>query len=48
MIRWNTFPQTTGLSEKRTLHEGKVEELVVFLDKRLDFLGQAWEELRDE
>ncbi len=48
MLRWNTFPQTEGLAAKRTMHEGKVAELVTFLDKRLDFLGQAWEELRDE
>ena len=48
MLRWNTFPQTEGLAAKRTMHEGKVAELVTFLDKRLDFLGQEWEELRDE
>ena len=30
------------------MHEGKVEELVTFLDERLDFLAQEWEELRDE
>ena len=48
MIRWNTFPQTDGLEAKRTMHEGKVEELVTFLDERLDFLAQEWEELRDE
>lgn len=48
MIRWNTFPQTEGLEAKRTMHEGKVEELATFLKERLDFLGQEWEELRDE
>lgn len=48
MIRWNTYPQTAGLAAKRAMHEEKVEELAAFLDKRLDFLGQEWEELRDE
>ncbi|MDE7477990.1 MAG: CotH kinase family protein, partial [Lachnospiraceae bacterium] len=42
MIRWNTFPQSEGLSAKREMHNGKVEELVVFIDKRLDFLKELF------
>lgn len=48
MIRWNTFPQTAGLEAKQAVYEGKVEELATFLDERLDFLEQEWEELWDE
>lgn len=42
MLRWNTFPQSEGLAEKQEMHDRKVEELVVFIDKRLDFLESEW------
>lgn len=48
MIRWNTFPQSEGLSEKRNMHEIKINELVDFIDKRLDFLASEWGALNDE
>ena len=44
-----TVLQNKATPDPRTfLGEGKVEELVTFLDERLDFLAQEWEELRDE
>ena len=44
-----TVLQNKATRDPRTfLGEGKVEELVTFLDERLDFLAQEWEELRDE
>lgn len=48
MIRWNTFPQAEGLGEKQSLHSGKVEELVDFIDRRLDYLMTEWGYLRNE
>lgn len=48
MMRWNTFPQAEELSEKRELHQDKVDELVEFLDKRLDFLESEWGDLYNE
>ena len=48
MIRWNTFPQAEGLGEKQSLNDAKVEELVDFIDRRLDFLEKEWGDLRDE
>ena len=36
------------LDPSSEMNAGKVEELVTFLDERLDFLAQEWEELRDE
>lgn len=48
MIRWNTFPQAEKIAEKRSLHDAKVEELAEFIDKRLDYLGSEWGDLRDE
>ncbi|MDE7324493.1 MAG: CotH kinase family protein [Lachnospiraceae bacterium] len=48
MIRWNTFPQTEELAEKQSLRDAKVEELVDFINRRLDFLEMEWGYLRNE
>ena len=42
MIRWNTFPQTEGLDAKREQYDQKVDELIEFIQKRMDFLDREW------
>lgn len=48
MMRWNTFSESAELAQKREMYDQKVNELVDFMEKRLDFLKREWEDQRYE
>lgn len=42
IVRWNTFSQYNDLGEKRDCYAEKVNELKDFMHRRMDFMGNAW------
>lgn len=48
MIRWSTFSDEKGLVQKQELYTEKVEELLNFIEKRLDFLENEWGQIQYE
>ena len=48
MIRWGTFSEEENLTQRQELYEAKVQELLSFIEQRLDYLKDEWGQIQYE
>ena len=48
MVRWNTFSESAELAQKQELYHAKVEELLTFMEQRLEYLKSEWGQIQYE
>ena len=48
MIRWGTFSEEENLTQRQELYEAKVQELLLFIEQRLDYLKDEWGQIQYE
>ena len=48
MIRWNIFSDAKGLAQKQEAYMADVQELLTFIEQRLDYLKSEWGQISYE